>query len=188
MNSVNPRERKEYGLEEAYYAWLTDMIPSLRTTYSRLIWKLFDTPFAPTLAMDRNRLGDGLTLRDRFIWERKGSEEDREWLRTHRPCSMLELMIALALRCEEEYMTGYTDLDPVGQWFHPMIYSLQLGNQTDNHFDPIEVDCRLRIFMQRQYQPNGLGGLFYIPECRDDLRQVEIWYQMLTYVNYLQKK
>ena len=121
MNNVNQRERKEYGLEEAYYAWLTDMIPSLRTIYSRLIWKLFDTPFAPTLAMDLNRLGDGLTLRDRFIWERKGSEDDREWLRKHRPCSVLELMIALALRCEEEYMTGYTDLDPVGQWFSPML-------------------------------------------------------------------
>ena len=177
-----------YDLDRAYYAWLTDMLPSLRQSYSRLLWKLFDTPFVPSLPMDRNRLGDGLSLRDRFIWERKGgcsSEADRNWLAAYtRPCSMLEMMIALALRCEEEYMTGYTDLDPVGQWFHPMLYSLQLSNQTDGRFDPIAVDCRLRDFMQRKYQPNGLGGLFYIPDCREDLRQVEIWYQAMTYLTY----
>ena len=37
--------------------------------------------------------------------------------------------------------------------------------------------------MNREYEPNGKGGLFTIRGCEEDLTEVEIWYQLNWYLN-----
>lgn len=49
----------------------------------------------------------------------------------------------------------------------------------------------LRLFMQyiidrfnqRAYQPNGAGGLFTLISPNVDMRQLDIWYQLMAYLN-----
>lgn len=170
-------------LETPYFNWLTSLVGM--KGHQKLLTELYLTPFVWTenFPMDQNRVGDGLSLRYRFSYETHMSKEDRDNLERVRPCSVLEVMIALALRCEEEYMVS-GDENNTGKWFYQMVASLGLINMHDAVFDRSKVQEKLNIMMNRGYSPNGLGGLFFIPGYTDDLREVELWYQMMAYLDY----
>ena len=53
----------------------------------------------------------------------------------------------------------------------------------DAHFDNIAVADILDRFMRREYLPSGLGGLFTISDTKHDMRDAEIWYQLMWYLN-----
>jgi hypothetical protein len=99
------------------------------------------------------------------------------------PCSVLEMMIALAIRCEETIMDDPDIGDRTRQWFWGMIINLGLGGMTDANFDPDFVDDSVLRFLNRDYEPDGRGGLFTIRNCHRDLRDVEIWYQLCWYLD-----
>jgi hypothetical protein len=99
------------------------------------------------------------------------------------PCSILEMMVALAIRCEEEIMYDPDIGDRTAQWFWCMIANLGLGGITDDVYDRAYVDDILIRLLYREYEPDGRGGLFRIRNCEYDLREVEIWCQMLWYLN-----
>ena len=94
------------------------------------------------------------------------------------------MMVALASRCEET-MDDPGMGDRTGQWFWGMIVSLGLGGQLDNRYDARVVDDILDRFLDREYEPDGSGGLFTIENCHRDLRDVEIWNQMWWYIDTL---
>ena len=75
--------------------------------------------------------------------------------------------------------------DRTGQWFWNMIVSLGLGTMTDANYDSNYVDDILQRFMQRKYKRTGEGGLFTVPNTRQDLRDIEIWSQLTAYLNYV---
>lgn len=171
-------------LEKEYFEWLNRMMPGWRNTHSLLIRQLFDIPFTYSMEMDANRLNDGLGLRTRFCWERGYGYNEREALKEWCPCSVLEVMIALAFRCEEEFMTLYTEEEMVERWIGPMIRSMELDTYDDGHFDPEAVQIAVGDIVARRYSPDGRGGLFYIPGFRGDMRQIEIWEQMMAWIEY----
>lgn len=175
----------EDELEQRYYEWLISLVPAWNGRYQLLLRNLYETPFRVTILMDENRVGDGLSLRSRFIWMNQRSNLELVTLKSRRPCSVLEVMIGLAQRFNEEYMTQYNDEDPVGLWFGPMIRNLGLEKMDDQHFNPIEVHHVLRTFLDRDYSPDGRGSLFYIPGITQDMRQMEIWRQMMLWNEYV---
>lgn len=73
--------------------------------------------------------------------------------------------------------------DRTGQWFWGMITNLGLGGLNDDRYDPDYVDDVLDRFLDRDYDPDGRGGLFTIRHCDADLRDVQIWTQMLWYLD-----
>ena len=173
-------------LEQQYYIWLTNWIPGYRMTHSMLLAKLYDTPFRVTMLMDENRVGDGLALRTRFVYENNMSTVERDILKSRRACSILEIMIALILRFEEEYATTELEEDPIGARFAYMLDSLGLMCDDDTVFmeDRTRIGLILLLFLDRGYRPNGRGGLFYIPDVPEDMRQVELWRQMMMWEQY----
>lgn len=170
-------------LEQRYYEWLTGLIPGWTERYSILIRHLYETPFRVTLLMDENRVGDGLSMRARFVWAAGLGSIERDILKRQRPCSVLEVMIGLAQRFEEEYMTQYTE-DTINNWFSPMISSLGLQNYDDQHFDLYGFDRIMQTFLDRAYFPDGRGSLFYIPGTKDDMKYTEIWKQMMFWYEH----
>ena len=64
-----------------------------------------------------------------------------------------------------------------------MVHNLRLDNMTDNVFDEDVVANAMEVFINRQYDYDGWGGLFTVQNPRRDLRQVEIWYQMCWYLS-----
>ena len=75
--------------------------------------------------------------------------------------------------------------DRTGQWFWGMIVNLGLGAMTDNRYDEKRVDDILDRFLSRTYDPDGRGGLFTVRNCDVDMRKVEIWKQLLLYLDSL---
>ena len=171
-----------HELEQRYYEWLmTKLLPNLWIRYTILLRSLYETPFRVSLLMDENRVGDGLGMRGRFVYQNNLSAVERDILKRQRPCSVLEVMIGLAQRFEEEYMTQYTDESPIETWFIPMINSLGLRNYDDQHFDLYGFDRTMKNLLDRTYFPDGRGSFFYIPGTETDMRQVEIWQQMMMW-------
>lgn len=173
-------------LNDRYFDWMYGLVVDDRysnKSYRRLFYKLHDTEFVYTIPMDGNRAEDGIDLRYRFGREQNYADAAVAAYLDIRPCSVLEMMIALAIRCEEHLMDNPDIGNRTGQWFWSMLVSLGLGSMTDIRFDPVYVDEVLDRFLDRDYAPDGEGGPFTIHNPRYDMRTTEIWYQMNCYLN-----
>lgn len=127
--------------------------------------------------MDENRAIDGLDLRYRFCYEKSYEYSALEAELKDKPCSVLEMMVALAQRFEEQIMDNPDIGNRMPEWFSYMLENLGLDGMDDDHFNEQIVGQKVDRFLKREYLPNGQGGLFYIPDTSRDLRDVEIWYQ-----------
>lgn len=176
----------ETELRKAYFKWLFDLVCGKRyaknVSYRKLLKHLHNTEFRYLLEHDGDRAKDGVDLRYRFALD-KGYDDD--WVRDviDEPCTVLELMVSLAIDCEETIMDNSEVGDRTGQWFWGMVVNLGLGSMIDSRYDAYVVDDILDRFMDREYDRDGKGGLFTVKNCRYDLRNVEIWFQACWYLN-----
>ena len=167
---------------DPYYDWLCYLVGGKMSHqgYSRLLMALHEQVFKAKLPMDANRGGDGLQLRVDFQSEHGpwGSSTNRG------PCSYLEFLIGLSKRMSFlMYGEGnsYTEF-----YFWKIIGNLGLNKCTDDKYDFMNGDffvedavCRVN---DRQYAPDGKGGLFPLVHPDRDQRGVEIWYQMQAWL------
>lgn len=175
-------------IEREYFDWLCKLVCgdgfSKQASYEKLLTYLHKVPFRYSLSMDENRASDGTGMRYRFA--RTKVPVSRVWDildYLQGDCSVLEMMVALAVRCEENIMDDASYGDRTGQWFWQMIVNLGLGGMTNERFDWDIVEPAINRFLDREYEPDGTGGLFTIRHCRRDLRDVQIWYQMCWYLD-----
>ena len=167
-----------------YFDWMYNLVCRNRYSENISFKKLFsylnDTKFTYSIRMDLNRAKDGTELRRRYANEFKIANI---YDRICGPCSVLEMMIALAIRCEETIMDDENFGDRTDQWFWDMMKNLGLGHMDDDEFDEEYVSDVITRFLNRDYEPDGRGGLFFVRNCDIDLRDVEIWIQMLWYLD-----
>ena len=168
-----------------YFEWLYYTVCENRfskhTDFRKLLRYLHSIEFTYTIPNDGNRAKKGENLRWVFSWENNYDYEEIEKYLTG-PCSMLEMLVSVAISCEE-IMDDPQIGNRTGQWFWNMIVNLGLGSMIDSRFDKEYVDEVVRRFLNRQYDPDGTGGLFTIRNCDVDLRTVEIWYQLCWYLD-----
>jgi hypothetical protein len=161
---------------------MVDMVCANRfadgVSFRKLLKHLHDTVFTYTLKKDADRAADGEYLRYRFAY-RNGYDKNF----TDGSSSVLEVMIAIAMECEESIMDDPSYGDRTAQWFWEMVKNLGLGGMTDTRYDAEHVDEVLTRFLSRKYTRDGRGGLFYIPGCTRDLRRVAIWHQLCWWLN-----
>ena len=172
--------RNSNVIAENYYIWLLNFIDCRDYStydYSKLLDKLFNTEFYSKIDYDDNRIMDGFDLRNRF------AEEENEhvyYLAEELPeyCSVLEMMIALALRIENEIMSDDKYGDRTSLWFWMMVENLGLADSYNRRYDDNYVTDILEKFLDRKYDFDGKGGLFWVKNWDSfDLRGTEIWYQ-----------
>lgn len=167
-----------------YFEWLWNFTKCRGHSQNRkIITLLHNIEFRYSIPMDANREEDGIDLRYRFITEvgiPKNYQEVYGYL--DGPCSVLEMMIALAIRCEESIMDDPDIGDRTSEWFWLMMKNLGLDYMSDRKFDRGIAEEKISIFLDRKYKRNGEGGLFVV-NGRRDLRKVEIWYQMCWYLD-----
>ena len=167
-----------------YFDWMYNLVCrnrySKNISFKKVFSYLNDTKFTYSIRMDLNRAKDGTELRRRYANEFKIANI---YDRICGPCSVLEMMIALAIRCEETIMDDENFGDRTDQWFWDMMKNLGLGHMDDDEFDEEYVSDVVTRFLNRDYEPDGRGGLFFIRNCDIDLRDVEIWIQMLWYLD-----
>ena len=164
---------------EDYYNWLLSFIDEDEhgvCDYSSLLWELFNFEFYEIIKNDSNRVADGLCLRNKFA-EEVGehvyyiSEDLPPW------CSCLEMMIALAIRLEENILKDPDKGNRTSLWFWVMVENLGLAGQVDRRFDREFVRDILEKFVERKPKNGEFCGLFRVTKTGTKLATAEIWYQ-----------
>lgn len=166
-------------IHEDYFRWLVDLLQDdyLRDNYQKLMWKLFTTEFTWIVDYDSNRAKDGLYLR--YLFSRVIDEDfDMEI-----GCTLLEMMIALARRCDDDIMYDAELGDRTGYWFWVMLENLGLDLNDDYGYNERSVDRIIDILLKRKYRRNGHGSLFPCDENETDFRKMDIWWQLNSYLN-----
>lgn len=176
-----------HDVSNEYFDWLSNLVCEKRyskqVSYRKLLMYLHNTEFRYSIPRDQNRAEDGVDLRYQFALS-QGYENSVDPILDclEGPCSVLETMIALSICCEN-IMDDPNVGNRTGQWFWGMVVNLGLGSMSDNNFDRRFVDESIARFLDREYEPDGKGGLFRIRNCDCDLRTVEIWYQLCWYLD-----
>ena len=179
-------------IENDYYDWLcstvrdADFDPS---RYQLLMSMLYHTEFTWVLPNDEPRALDGIALRNTFA-EQANLDPVYVKMQLKFPCTVLEMMIALSVRCESQIMEDLFVGNRTGRWFKSMIDSLGLTWENDELYDESYVEYIIASFLNREYERNGDGGLFKVSNPNvlgdSDLRREDIWYQMNMYLRSLE--
>ena len=147
-----------------------------RSVYSEVLLGLYSTDFYGIVRGDENRAKDGVYLRYTFEDE-TGEECDKCG-----ECSVLEMMVALAMRCEDQLMFDPDEGDRTSIWFWEMFDNLGFSCLYDDAFDEREFRKILRTFLNREYYDDGYLGPFYIKNFEGKMTQIELWYQLGYYI------
>ena len=173
----------EDRINNEYFEWLCELVDihrfSKSISYRKLLMHLHNIEFTWFVPNDDNRADDGIQLRRRFALARDDISIQRY---LQGPCSVLEMMVALAARCEDWIMDDDSMGNRIGQWFWGMVHNLGLSPMLDSNFDREFVDDVIARLLNREYEPDGRGGLFTVKHCAHDLRTVEIWCQLSWYL------
>lgn len=163
-----------------YFKWLCNFVyhQDSNPSYSKLLEYLYEKPFLWILPLDQNRYSDGINMRENYYRTHTGDHHTEKV----GDCSILEMMVALSNRLEDQIMQDHDIGNRTPQWFWQMVMCLGLGKMTDDRFDPMYCDQVIDIFLSRTYQKNGRGGLFTTKDPEIDMAKAEIWYQAQWYL------
>lgn len=174
-------------MNEPYFEWMYHLVcdgkKARGRSWRKLIGFLYETEFVYLLDMDANRAEDGIDLRYRFGYENGYNARMIDEQLNGRECSVLEMMLALSIRCEEHIMDDPAIGNRTEHWFWEMIVSLGLSSLDDRRFNREFAESVMTRFLRREYDADGKGGLFTIERCQKDLRTVDIWYQMMWHLD-----
>ena len=173
-------------LNKEYFGWLQKLVCDTRysksLSYRKLLTHLHEIEFTYVNEMDGNRASDGIDLRYRFAYYKNYDWREVASCIDDKPCSVLEMLVALSVRCEEHIMDDPDIGNRTGQWFWNMIVNLGLGSMTDAKFDAAHVEDIIARFLNREYARNGEGGLFTVHNPKYNMQTAEIWWQMMWYL------
>jgi len=144
--------------------------------YLELMTQLYNIEYIYSVPNDDNRALDGLALRSRIKSDSMVGE----------PCSLLEMLLSLARRCEDDLLYNPRKGDRSVDWFWMMLRNLGLSKFRDSTFGTAwkadDITGITDIFMDREYDWYGVGGIFPLKGRCKDQREVEVWYQMSAYL------
>lgn len=169
-------------INDRYFEWLYSKVAMVRNrnparSYWELTRVLFSTEYTWFVPNDDNRVEDGKLLRLEYIDEHGDEGVDDLWMDLG--CSYLEMLIALGGRL------AFESEGSAGQWFWKLMSNLELHTYTDDIFEisiKEEVEEALERVSMRTYAADGDGGLFPLKRPSQDQRDVELWYQMSSYL------
>lgn len=155
-----------------YYLWLESLVND--GNHSKLVRYLYEQPYRWQFTLDENRAAGGINLRRTFAFENGINLQDVG----NGPCSILEMLIALADRMTEMLS------DDIFNWFWTLMSNLRLDWFTDDYqFDEGRINDILNVWLDRQYDANGNGSLFPVHGYSGDCRNLDTWGQMNVWIS-----
>lgn len=161
-------------IEKDYFRWLISLVgvdEDIEEGYFlNMLQTLHDREFTWFVPNDDNRIADGAKLRAEFGYN----------LPPDRGISVLEVLIGISRRLE--FHAGGTAY----KWAEQLIKNLGLWRKVSNK----KLNDILDNLIWRTYAPDGSGGFFpiaYWDDSQPDQTEVEIWYQMHTYILTLEE-
>lgn len=170
-------------MKQRYFWWLYNGLFDYYSNgkYSLLCCHLFKREFRWSVPNDDNRAADGIEYRGK--WAVSYFKTWEIWW--DGPCTVFEMLVGLSERMESILENPVRESN-IRDWFLLMIGNLSFKSFTDGNWSSdVEkiVDEKLNIFMDRKYDRYGNGGLFPVERTSKDQRKVEIWYQLMKYID-----
>lgn len=151
-----------------------------KRSYGRLFYILHNLEFDYVLERDDNRAEDGMELRDYYVIPDEYIYLSDRFM--NRACSVLEMLIGLAVRVDDEIIGDPAEEHPE-EFFWKMIKNLGLDKFKGNRYSENDVIYIVNRWMNRGFEKDGRGSPFPIKYDTRDQRSLEIWDQMNSYIN-----
>lgn len=166
---------------DPYFEWLCNKVRG--EYYHELLYALYDIQFHSSNELDKNRISYALALRDEY--EARGLAGCPV-----EGCTVLEVMMSMAIRCEDTVMNNPNKGDRTLDWFWQMIDNLGFSKFTDGAWNAamlVNVNRTINDWLERRFKRNGLGSPWPLSEGRKDCRRVDLWTAMMWYMseNYI---
>ena len=172
-------------MEGEYLRWLIESIDPRHTVgdyYQPVYDELYLTDFKwmTRFPDDENRAADGVWLRRVFAEENglEVSDLGLDW----KPCSVLEMLVAIARRIEYEIL-AWPGEENVPKWFWMFMENLDIGPDSRRISDLNYVDNQISNWLNRRITRDGSGGIFVSHIHGIDMRKLSIWSQMNAVLN-----
>lgn len=151
-------------LSKEYVNWLYKKFGT--PGYKEIFNKLGKIDYIYQMVLDASRADIAKQYRKYFSYETGVYPDDI----ADNSCSVLEVFCSIA----EDMSTNSCAGSP--QSFLREIFS-------NLHLTSSNCEAAIYKWLYRQYEPNGKGSIFYIPNTKVDLRNLTIWDQMVLYLN-----
>lgn len=194
LETETKRKLGRYGeIREDYFLYLCSLVQvgynQDANNYVNLLRRLYLTSFFWSVPGDLNRSEDGKNLRDGYFVR----SDWVDYTAINGPCNFLEFLIALSSRIDRDIANQLLDNnhDRTIDWFWMIIENLGFLSCPDEKWT-VEignfVSDKLNYIMTRQFDDNGIGGMFplkeynYIPDSNKKSQKcVEFWAQANYY-------
>ena len=165
---------------ESYWSWLMDIV-KFPSNYSKLGNFLASEQFTWINPMDGNRADDGIGMR--LMYARvSGMSVVSSDIYSDMSCTVLEMLVALSYRIEQDLM-GTPGDDHPEKWFWEFMHNLGIDAESDDVFDENYVSLVIDTWLNRGFRRNGIGSPFPLTRAFGDQRRKEIWVQVQGYLN-----
>ena len=182
---------KKASIHDLYFLWLVELaqVPGGRTYVELCAYLHNRWEFRWSVDYDENRQADGFDLRELYVHHHPRTRRNDIRLLMEEPVSMLEVLIGIAKRLDFQLYDPEISSSGINYRFDELIINLEL-NDLDDSTDwssgrpGRKVDDVMEVLLDRTYDADGNGSLFPLSENshKVDMREVEIWYQMMEYM------
>ena len=151
---------------------------------SSMIKILFETRWSPLQSDDKLCYMDAIALREDFM-ERNDVLEDE--LHMVDKCTVLELLISLSVKLDEDPILSPQIGCRPGDWFVTMLKNIYLwpceDETMDEEWSDTSIKQTLDIFVNRKYRDDGRGGNIFITNepKHQDYTLIGLWKQACMY-------
>lgn len=175
-----------------YFEYLKEVVRAPDDSWDYLLSELHKCVFkveegTETAEWDRNRIADGLALRDEYEFHGyTGAPDLIELPETDKDeCTFLEFLVAFARRLENDILYVPELGERTWIWFHMMLSNMfsdteYYGNSITLADDYTIKNCVRRV-VERDYNDNGGGGNLFILRYHD-CKNLELWEQAKYYI------
>ena len=189
--------RDDEDLSTDYFYFLMN-ITGLDDEYEKLCEVLHGINFRfdeDKMLMDENRIWDGKAMRAIFCEAIYPVRAEYRWKAMKQLddcfdkdfCSVLEVLVGLAWRIERDIIGDPEYGDRTSLWVKCMIENLDLLDFTNENLKTVsekeEVTDIIDVFLDREYDRFGNGSPFPVHYPRKNMRNVEIWNQMIEWLD-----
>lgn len=159
---------------DEYYDTLVGFVDGYE--YSQLLSVLYSYNYLVTNSLDSNRVSKAYELRNKLGF-------DDEY-----PVTVFELLVSLAVECEEEIMSNPDKGDRTVSWFWLFLQNAGLTLYSDkylkqNKHDYAKIELWIATFNSRTYKRDGKDYILPIHKSRKDLRKYDLWTQLNWFIN-----
>lgn len=162
----------EYTIpHDGYFTWLAlNAAGDQSIGWMSILGELWRTTYIFNYDIDKDRNADGLSLRTQYTCITGDTDVPGDDVE----CTCLEALVAIAMRCDS--ISGDPGVENIPGWFQELFENLRSAYDGD-------YQQAIMKWMNREYAPDGRGGLFPLNNPVHDQRYVPTWNQMCSYLS-----